>query len=188
MRVHRQTRTTLDCAMLALFLFLAADRWTGNAAHEIAGVLLFLLFALHTAFNAGWYANLARGAWPAARLVRVTANLLLLAAFAGTMAAGVLASKTLFVFLGLAGGLEARTVHMGLAHWTLLLAGFHLGLYWPWLGTLMPQALREGRGARLAGLAALVMAVFGAHALWVRDMDYVLTMQSAFSIWLDEDS
>lgn len=78
MRANHIFRLSLDSAMLLFFLFLMADRYTGNPVHEIAGTLLFLLFVAHAAVNGKWYATVMRGPYPPARTLRLAANGLLL--------------------------------------------------------------------------------------------------------------
>lgn len=177
--------------MLLFFLLLMADRYTDNPVHEIAGTLLFLLFIVHAAVNGIWYATVMRGSYPPARTLRLAANGLLLAAFMGSVGSGILISKTVFPFAGFADGFSMRTLHMCLAHWTFLLAGVHLGLYWQrlWNGirTHFPLWAEKVKSGFLPTALVSLMALYGIYAFSVRDMRYVLTMQSAYSVWIDGD-
>lgn len=178
--------------MLLFFLLLMVDRYTGNPVHEIAGTLLFLLFVAHAAVNGKWYATVMCGRYPPARTLRLAANGLLLAVFMGTVGSGILISKTIFPFVSFVDSFSMRTLHMCLAHWTFLLAGVHLGLYWQRIRNgmrthflLWAQKVKSGfLPTALVSLAAL----YGIHAFSVRDMSYVLTMQSAYSVWIDGDT
>lgn len=177
--------------MLLFFLLLMADRYTGNPVHEIAGLLLFFLFAVHTAVNDKWYATIMRGSYPPTRTLRLAVNGLLLAAFMGSVGSGILISKTVFPFAGFADGFSMRTLHMCLAHWTFLLAGIHLGLYWQRIRNGMRThfplwAEKVKSGFLLTALVSLA-ALYGMYTFFIRDMSYVLTMQSAYSVWIDGD-
>ena len=192
MRVNQVFRFSLDSAMLLFFLLLMADRYTGNPVHEIAGTLLFLLFVAHAAVNSKWYATVMRGSYQPARTLRLAANGLLLAVFMGTVASGIVISKTVFPFAGFADGFSMRILHMCLAHWTFLLAGVHLGFYWQriWNGirTHFPLWVEKVKSGFLPTALASLAALYGIHAFSVRDMSYVLTMQSAYSVWIDGDT
>ena len=192
MRANQIFRLSLESAMLLFFLLLMADRYTGNPVHEIAGTLLFLLFIVHAAVNGTWYATVMRGSYPPARTLRLAANGLLLAAFMGSVGSGILISKTVFPFAGFADGFSMRTLHMCLAHWTFLLAGVHLGLYWQrirnGIRTHFPLWAEKVKSGFLPTALVSLMALYGIYAFSVRDMRYVLTMQSAYSVWIDGDT
>ena len=192
MRTNQIFRLSLDSAMLLLFLLLMADRYTGNPVHEIIGTLLFLLFAVHTTVNGKWYATIMRGSYPSARTLRLVANGLLLAVFMGTVGSGILISKTVFPFAGFVDSFSMRTLHMCLAHWTFLLAGIHLGLYWHRIGngirTHFPLCAKKLKSGFQPTALASLTAIYGIHAFSIRDMSYVLTMQSAYSVWIDGDT
>lgn len=192
MRTNQIFRLSLDSAMLLFFLLLMADRYTGNPVHEIAGLLLFFLFVAHAAVNGKWYATIMRGSYPPARTLRLVANGLLLAVFMGTVASGILISKTVFPFVGFVDSFSMRTLHMCLAHWTFLLAGVHLGLYWQRIRngvrTHFPLWAEKFKSGFLPTALASLAALYGSHAFSIRDMSYVLTMQSAYSVWIDGDT
>ena len=192
MRTNQIFRLSLDSAMLLLFLLLMADRYTGNPVHEIAGILLFFLFVAHAAVNGKWYATIMRGSYPSARTLRLVANGLLLAVFMGTVGSGILIAKTVFPFAGFVDSFSMRTLHMCLAHWTFLLAGVHLGLYWQriWNGvrTHFPLWAEKFKSGFLPTALASLAALYGIHAFSIRDLSYVLTMQSAYSVWIDGDT
>lgn len=192
MRANQVFRFSLDSAMLLFFLLLMANRYTGNPVHEIAGTLLFLLFVTHAAVNGKWYATVMRGSYPPARTLRLAANGLLLAVFMGTVASGILISKTVFPFAGFVDSFSMRTLHMCLAHWTFFLTGVHLGLYWQriWNG-MQRHFLLWGQKVKSGFLPTVLVslaALYGIHAFSIRDMSYVLTMQSAYSVWIDGDT
>ncbi len=192
MRANQVFRLSLNSAMLLFFLLLMADRYTGNPIHEIAGTLLFLLFVAHAAVNGKWYTTVMCGPYPPARTLRLAANGLLLAAFMGTVVSGILISKTVFPFVSFVDSFSMRTLHMCLAHWTFLLAGVHLGLYWQrirnGMRTHFPLWAEKFKSGFLPTALVSLMALYGIYAFSVRDMHYVLTMQSAYSVWIDGDT
>lgn len=188
MRIRMPARTMLDALMALLFLLLMADRHTGNAAHELMGLLLAGLALLHARLNARWYGALGGGFRTPHRAVLSLANLALLAAFIGTLASAIPISSTLFGFMGFHGSLSDRELHLFFAHWSLVLAGMHLGFYWKRLtgGTAM-RGLAASYG-RLFTICTIPLAAYGLRVLVVREWQFPLTMNSAFTMWNPEDT
>jgi hypothetical protein len=54
-------RLVLDFAAAGLLLFAFAYFWQGNTAHELAGISMFLLIAVHNVFHRRWFAALPKG-------------------------------------------------------------------------------------------------------------------------------
>ena len=178
-------RLLANMAMLGAFVLLLADRETGNAVHECVGVVLFLAFALHTVCNRHWYTTLIRGRWSRGRVLRLCVTFLLLLALAGTLVSGALISQTVFAFAGFKSDFVIRTYHLGLAHYFLLFAGIHLGLYWPRLKAELGISVSGGK--RRLRTFGPCLAAYGVYALYSRDFVYALLMQSAYTAWLDGD-
>lgn len=63
-----------DFSMLMCFLLLFAYPATGGFAHEVLGVVLFVLFALHNVLNYRWYKALFKGGYGAERILRMSVN------------------------------------------------------------------------------------------------------------------
>ena len=175
-----------DLVLLLLFLLLMAASHTGGAVHEWLGVLLTFALVLHAWLNRVWYKSLLKGRYNVTRTARLALNALLLLSLLGTLASAVPISRTVFAFLGLKGGLAARTIHVFCAHWCFLLAAVHLGVYGrrfcaPFAH--FPVAPRP-LGYRLtsSGLS-VVFALYGLHAFFQRELTFPLTMQSSFMLW-----
>ena len=179
-------RLRLDGVMAALFLLLMAGRHTGNAAHEWLGVGLACLVAWHVWLNRHWFSTLFRGGYPASRMLRLVVNGLLFPAFLCALFSVLPISRTVFSFLGLEGGMFSRTLHVFSAHWAFLLAALHAGLY---VRRVMPSGKVSFSpfARRGSGFVCAAFALYGVHAFPERDMEYVLTMRSAFMAWGGED-
>ncbi len=180
-----------DVAMLTLFLLLMADKHMGNTVHEWLGVVLFAVFCLHTWLNWRWYTLLFRGRYSLRRCILLILNLLLLCAFCGTVTSAVFLSKTIFAFLALKGEIFARTLHMCCAHWSLILASFHLGLYWKvfWASCRRILGLQIFPVSKALMLCLSLLIVFhGITVFFQRNLLDTITLRSAFMFWTEQDS
>lgn len=159
---------------------------TGSVAHEWLGVLLAVVFLLHTWLNRAWYKNLSKGRYNLIRLVRLVLNVLLLLSMTGTLASAVPISRTLFAFAEFNGELSFRTVHVFCAHWCFILAAVHLGLYaknfCSSLERLFPHTHPSKYHLASYGLG-IVFAAYGIHSFLQRELMYPLTLRSSFMLW-----
>ena len=175
-----------DILMLFLFLLLMAAPHTGNAAHEWLGVLLAVVFLLHTWLNRLWYQTLLKGRYNIRRTVRLLLNAFLLLSIIGTLASAVPISRTVFAFAGFKGELSFRTVHVFCAHWCFILAAVHLGLYvkrfCSSLERLFSRTPSDGYRPAFFG-PGIIFAAYGIHAFLQRELMYPLTLRSSFMLW-----
>lgn len=179
----------LDGAMTAMLVLLMADRYTGNGVHEWLGVLFFVVLAGHVYLNRAWWAawRTSMRAHPVRAAVNVTTAFLV----AGTAVSAVFVSETVFSFLSLHAGMSGRMLHMFFAHWALLAAGVHAGMYGARVSVMARQSLsperRGRRTGRLVMAAALMLAACGVYAFHAREIIFPLFMQSSFMLWRDGD-
>ena len=64
MSAKRNINMATDLVMTMLLPVLMAYSLVGEAIHEWLGIVMFLLFIIHHAFNWRWYKNLAIGSYP----------------------------------------------------------------------------------------------------------------------------
>lgn len=202
-------RFGLDAAFALLLLLVMLDRYTGNAAHELLGVLCLAAIAAHFALNAKWFSRLPRdlvggkagsgaGRGALERRFRLAAVALidgaLLASFVLSMWTGILISQTLFIdFIPFEwqGDLEARVAHVQWSFWCFLLFGLHAGVHWEaiagWLGKRLRGVFAKRPSLRLSpeSRAALgfVLTLWGLAALEVWQIPAALAGYSSFVEW-----
>ena len=61
MKPKAAVKMIVDILMTAALLFLMGYQFWGDAAHEWAGAVMFVLFILHHILNRGWYSALPKG-------------------------------------------------------------------------------------------------------------------------------
>lgn len=161
-------RLVLDLCMTALYAVLMFGPETGLLFHELAGLALGVLFALHLILNRRMFRALReKGArrGPAGSLL-LCCDVLLPLAMGGLLVTGVLISRTLFSFA--AGGRAASALHSVFAWAGAGVLGVHLALHLRFLAGVVRTLFRRLRDRSVvrgfASAAALLLAaavIFG---------------------------
>lgn len=125
-------RMAIDITMTILSLMLIGGNyffpWTG--VHEILGVSLFVLWAMHIILNRRWYTSLFKGSYRPFRIMQAIINCAILVCAVFLMISGIMLSQHVFAFLGIDFGANfARTAHMLASHWYFLFMSLHIGLH-----------------------------------------------------------
>lgn len=185
-------RLVLDGLAAALLLFAFSYYWQGNAAHEVAGMAMFMLLVAHGVFHHRWFANLAK-APPARRgKFNIALTLLLLAGMLVLLATSLVISETVFAEWRWDDDSTARQIHIGAAYWLLVIVSIHLGLRWPLLmavtsrllGIATPSAMRTV----ILRLVAIAIATQGMYSALALNLRYRLLFQMTLDWWSFEES
>jgi len=183
-------RLLLDAAMSALMILLMAYQVMGDAAHEIAGTAVGVLFLAHAWLNRRWFATFYKGAFTPLRALQNTMIVLVLLDTLVVMVTGVIISGTVFSFLNISAGIAlARTLHLCSSYWALVLMSAHVGVHW---SAVMGMARSVFGLPRRSGLAAwgfralaAAVAVRGAWAFHHLQVWPFLTLQNQFAFFDD---
>lgn len=185
-------RLAMNCVAGVLLVTALAYDWLGNVAHEIIGTAMFALLALHNTINRFWYPRTLRiGGRSLHGWTNIVGVALLVFTSLLLLATSLLISRSLFSFLGLNGGFNARQIHGAVAWWMLIIVSLHVGLRWSmimnavrgWMGLAGPSLPRT---FALRTLAAAVMAC-GAYGFIVIGFKSKLLAEITMSYW-DFDS
>lgn len=137
-----------DLAMTVLLLLLMAYSLVGEVLHEWMGIAMLVLFILHHIWNRAWYKSIGRGRPSPHRAVQTALNFLLFAVVLGMLLSGLILSQHILDFLPLRPGETiARTLHLPLAYWGVLLMSLHLGLHWSGIMNTVRRRTCIGAGA-----------------------------------------
>ena len=155
-RVPSWLRPLVDAAMTVVFLAQMVPGKTGNALHELLGIVFAALFLVHHVLNRGWLRRLGRGRTLRARLT-VASDVVLMIAMLGTIASGVLMSRSAAPALSVpAVAHVVRPLHGTCAYLSLMAMSLHVGLHMrvlrSYAGLRGPS--HSGKVAPLAVLAA----------------------------------
>lgn len=170
-------KLSVDLLMTVLFLLCFNYPLIHNLPHEILGTALGICLVAHNALNGSWYRHLGAGKYTPFRSVLTAVNLLLLLMMAGMIISGVMLSRNVFAFLGLAGSWTARRAHPFFACWSLVLLGVHLGLNGGLARLFFPR--QNSLSARCwAYSGAGVITLYGLYAFIRLDLADKLLLQS----------
>ena len=128
----QRLRMTIDITMTILSIILMGGNYLfpADIVHEILGVGLFVLWALHIILNRRWYGAIFRGKYNPYRVMQTVINCCILICTIFWMISGIILSNHIFTFLNIQGGLGfARIAHLLASHWYYLFMSLHIGLH-----------------------------------------------------------
>ena len=123
-------RIPLDITMTALSVILMGGTilFSDDRVHQVLGMVLIALWAVHIALNRKWYGAVLKGKYNPYRIMQTVINLsilvcIILLAVSGMMMAWFL-PESVNVPLGF-----ARTAHLVSSHWYYVFMSLHLGMH-----------------------------------------------------------
>lgn len=167
---------TVDITMTILSIILMGGNYLfpADIVHEILGVGLFVLWALHIILNRRWYGAIFKGKYNPYRVMQTIINCCILICTIFLMISGIILSNHIFTFFDIQGGLGfARIAHLLASHWYYLFMSLHIGLH---VGRLF-QDITAKIIPRI--LLALVCA-YGIYAFIARGVWKYLILQQQF--------
>lgn len=105
MTVKRSIQIVTDFLMLLFLPLLMAYSLIGEVAHECFGVAIIVMFLCHHLLNRNWYKALIKGKYSKIKILNVVVNFLLFIIMAALAVSGIAASKHLFTFIPIKGGI-----------------------------------------------------------------------------------
>ncbi len=180
MPISAKIRMMLDIAMTVATLVLMGGNGLFYSAfdgavdsglvHEVLGVVLFVLWAVHVVLNRAWVKAVLKGKYNALRIVRTIINAGVIVCVLFLMVSGVMLSTHVFAWLGIESGSNfARNAHMLASHWYLVFVSLHIGLH-------LSLFIR----GRVATGITFALAAYGIYAFAARGLWKYLTLQQPF--------
>ena len=125
-------RLPIDIMMTLVSIVLMGGNYLfpADIVHEILGVALFVLWAIHIFLNRRWYGAIFKGKYNPYRIMQTVINCCILICTIFLMISGIILSNQLFTFLNIQSGLGfARIAHLLSSHWYYLFMSLHIGLH-----------------------------------------------------------
>ncbi|MBD5517831.1 MAG: DUF4405 domain-containing protein [Lachnospiraceae bacterium] len=185
MSAKRNIRMATDIAMTILLPILMAYSLVGEAVHEWLGIVMFLLFIIHHAFNWRWYKNLVRGPYLPMRILSAGVNLLLVIIMVTLPVSGIIMAKHTFHFIHFrSGAASARLIHLLASYWGFVLMCLHLGLHWGMVLGMVRRVMHITEDLLwrtwLSRIVAAFVAAYGAYAFFVRGFTEYMFLRTQF--------
>jgi hypothetical protein len=130
MKPDNRIKIIFDFIMLILLIMVYGVSATGITFHEIAGMIIFIMFFIHLAYNDKWIINVTKRMFDKTFSLKLRfmniVDMLLLLMFLSVGISGVMISKVLFnigiVYIW-------RYVHIFSSGFSVILLGIHIGLH-----------------------------------------------------------
>ncbi|MFS0599592.1 DUF4405 domain-containing protein [Peribacillus frigoritolerans] len=184
-------RLVIDLSMTVLMLVAMAYQITGNAMHELAGVLLCLLFITHNILNRRWYKTIFKGKHNVRRILSIVVNLLFLVSMAVVMISSVAISRDMIPFIPINNDTVLLQIHVMTSYWGFIFMAVHIGISWATIINSVRKMTGITGTSRIRTIAFRVMAVlivvYGVQASFKRGMLNKLTIYNPFG-WESYDS
>ena len=123
---------SIDITMTILSIILMGGNYlfSTDIVHEILGLALFLLWAVHISLNRRWYGAIFKGKYNPYRVMQTFINCGILICTIFLMISGIILSNHVFTFLNIQASLGfARVAHLLASHWYYLFMSLHIGLH-----------------------------------------------------------
>ncbi len=175
-------RLPIDIAMTILSIILMGGSYLfpADIVHEILGVALFVLWAVHITLNRRWYGAVFRGRYNARRILQTSINCSILICTVFLMISGIILSNHIFTFLGIEGGLGfARVAHLLASHWYFLFMSLHIGLHVAMIAGKM-NVPRKGISSIIIRMIFILISLYGIYAFIIRGIWRYLILQQQF--------
>lgn len=184
-------RLEIPLTILSLVLMGGNMFFPWAPAHEIIGVLLIVVWAVHVYANRRWFKAIFCGRYNPYRIVQTVVNCVMLVCALFLAISGVMLSNHVFAFLGIESGASfARTAHLLASHWYFVFIALHIGLHvnviFSRLGIARFIAGASGAASSSRGvvvvsrIAVALASAYGVYAFIERGLWKYLTLQQPF--------
>lgn len=172
--MNDKSRKKLDILMTILMIVVMSYQATGNLFHEVAGVILLILFVVHNILNRKWYKNILKGKYSGFRNMMLIINILTLIGMLTVMGTGIYLSQSVFAsLLGMREAYLIRPWHVAAGAWGMILVSSHGGMH-----------IRISRNQKpLYLIGGILLAAFDIWAFFALDMPNRLILRDTGMYW-----
>ena len=175
MPISAKIRMMLDIAMTVATLVLMGGNYffESTAVHEILGVVLLALWAVHITLNRRFFLSLFKGRYNAFRILQAVVNCGILLCAIFLMVSGIMLSNHVFAWLGIESGASfARTAHLLASHWYYVFVSLHIGLHVSLIANRLglAGAFKSKVALVATRVVAALVAGYGIYAFAIRGL------------------
>ena len=169
-------RLPLDIMMTLVSIVLMGGNYLfpADIVHEILGVALFVLWAIHIFLNCLSYGAIFKGKYNPYRIMQTVINCCILICTIILMISGIILSNHLFTFLNIQSGLGfARIAHLLSSHWYYLFMSLHIGLH-------MGRLFQNVAAKIFPRIILVLVCAYGLYAFIARGVWKYLVLKQQF--------
>lgn len=178
----KKIRITVDVLMVILFITLMLNQLTGVFAHEVLGILTFVLFITHHVLNGNFYKTMFKGKLSKLRVAFLITDILLFIMMIIMVFSSFLISQHIFSFLGVTKHMLGRMLHILSAYSIYLLSALHLGLHY----NVMVK-LKKDKKIILNVFLIIFAIIFGINGFIKKQFINKLTLQNMYPLYSDDN-
>lgn len=162
-------KITLDSIMIIVLVLLYNKSAVNIQFHEIAGLIILGIFAIHLLLNYKWIIGITKKIAskniPTKTKIGYAIDILLLICFLAIGVSGIIISKVVFHFAE--GGMYGKTIHYFCSAISLILVGIHLGLHRRFITGMMNKIIKFPKKIvkTLEIVCAIVIFSYGSYSL-----------------------
>ncbi|MBR4791908.1 MAG: DUF4405 domain-containing protein [Treponema sp.] len=176
-------RIPLDILMTLLSIILMGGTvlFPDDRVHQIMGMSLLALWAVHIALNRRWFGSLFRKNFAPFRIMQLVVNLGVLICALFLMISGLLMAW--FIPSDWVGGALgfARITHLLASHWYYIFMAFHIGLHGAMIISKCFNRLKSGGVRIILRTVYIVISLYGVYAFIIRGVwKYMFGLQQFF--------
>lgn len=132
-KIKNTIKMIINIIMLLIMISLMNKNFTGMKAHEIFGIILFILFFIHKIINIKtikvFCKNLFNKNFKVENKVLFILDILLFVVIIGIITTGILISNNLFKGIFIGNRSIIKKIHIFLSWWSLILISIHIGFH-----------------------------------------------------------
>ena len=181
----KHIRMPIDISMTILSVVLMGGTvlFADDRVHQILGMVLLGLWAVHTVLNHRWYGSIFRGRYNAYRIMQTIVNIGITLCAVLLFVSGM--SMAWFMPVGIGLG-AARIIHLVSSHWYYIFMAFHLGMHI----SMIFSTIKINRFGKIPNLLILIVIIlicgYGIFAFIIRGVwKYMFGVQQFFFLDLD---
>ncbi|MBQ3320037.1 MAG: DUF4405 domain-containing protein [Spirochaetia bacterium] len=174
----------ITMTILSIILMGGTVLFPDDRVHQVLGMVLMVLWIVHTLLHRRWYGALFKGKYNPYRILQLVINLGITISCVLVMVSGM----AMAWFLPASFGLNyARNIHLASSHWYYLFMCAHLGMHISMIANRIKAKHPETHHPVLLRFVSAVLLVYGIYAFFARGLwKYFFLTQQFFFLDLDK--
>ena len=174
----------ISMTVLSIILMGGTVLFPDDRVHQVLGMVLMVLWIVHTVLHRRWYGALLKGKYNPYRILQLIINLGITVSCVLVMVSGM----AMAWFLPIGFGLDyARSIHLASSHWYYLFMCAHLGMHISMIANRIKAKHPETHHPVLLRFVSAVLLIYGLYAFFARGLwKYFFLTQQFFFLDLDK--